>query len=293
MGSILLISDIHADIGALDEILGLTSDEEFCRRYGPIEKIINAGDVLERGHDPGAVIERLEGLDCLESILGNHDEAFLARLPVTGSDNDSEMAHEEYRKTGRYEKFFRGMGKYYVDTKNKLYVAHGGPIDPCAITPPDTMGLEAWLYTQPWQRVSEAGIRYLDVSGYHYLPSDAFDAVRPTFGGPGFTIICGHDHSEAAYREKNGAVEYIFPGLKRASLDIAGRRLEEKKLVIDRSACYLVRLGLAGPEGYGGVGERCYFGVFSEQNGESALYLINFVPSRKEQVSRPYEKEGR
>jgi len=287
MGSILLISDIHADIGSLDEILGLALDDDFSRCYGRIAKVINMGDVMERGHEPGKVIDRLEGLEDLESILGNHDEAFLASLPISGSDIDSEIAHEEYRKTGRYEKFFRGMGKYYVDTKNKLYVAHGGPIDPCAITPPDAMGLEAWLYSQPWQRISETGVRYLDSSGYHYLPADAFDAVRPTFGAPGFAIICGHEHGEAAYREKGGLIEYILPALKTVPQDIAGRHLYVKKLAIDNDANYLVRLGIAGPEGYGGfAGERCYFGVYSEQNGESALYLISFVPLRKEGTSR-------
>ena len=281
MGSILLISDIHADVGALDEILRLAYSEDFSGRYGLVEKVVNMGDVMERGYAPGEVIDRLERLRDLESILGNHDEAFLARLPVSGSDAASVQAHGEYRETGRYEKFFRGMGKYYVDTKNKLCVAHGGPIDPCAITPPDAMGPDAWLYSQTWQRISDTGTRYLDSSGYHYLPADAFDAVRPTFGSPGFAIVCGHEHAEAAYRDKGGAVEYILRQLKPAVADIAGRRVEEKKLVIDEDANYLVRLGLAGPEGYAGPGkERCHFGAYSVQNEERALYLLNFVPQR-------------
>lgn len=282
MGSILLISDIHADIGALDEILRLAFGEDLSKRYGPVTKVINLGDVMERGHEPGEVVGRLEELDDVESILGNHDEAFISRTPVSGSDVESGLAHEKYRKTGQYEEFFRGMGKYYVDTKSMLYAAHGGPIDPCAIVPSAPTGIEAWLYTQPWQRISETGERYLDGSGYHYLPQDAFDAVRPTFGSPGFVIVCGHEHSEAAYREKEGVVDDVLPELKETALDIGGRRVSEKKLVIEDDASYLVRLGLAGPEGYGGcVPDRCYFGVYGKSKGERAMYLLNFVPKRE------------
>ncbi|HTX43988.1 MAG TPA: metallophosphoesterase, partial [Methanocella sp.] len=179
MGSILLFSDIHADIGALDQILGLSQSDRFKERYGDVSLTVNMGDVMERGHSPDRVIGRLESLANVESILGNHDEAFLGHIPVSGSDIGSEMAHEAYRATGQYERFFRGMGKYYVDTKEKLYVVHGGPIDPCAIAPADAAGIEAWIYTQPWQRISDIGVQYTDRSGYHYLPKDAFDAVNP------------------------------------------------------------------------------------------------------------------
>jgi hypothetical protein len=281
MGSILLISDIHADIGALDEILRLAYSDDFSGRYGAIEKVINLGDVLERGHDPGEVVDRMNELDNIESILGNHDEAFLDRIQVSGSDMESELAHEEYRRTGQYESFFRGMGKYYVDTKHKLYATHGGPIDPCAIVPSEVMGVEAWLYSQPWQRISDIGIRYMDRSGYHYLPRDAFDAVQVTFGGPGFVIVCGHDHHEAAYRQKGDNVDDILADLGRTTLKISDRQLEEKKLAMEKGANYLVRLGLAGPEGYRGCGiDRCFFGVFTEKKGERALYLLNFTPER-------------
>lgn len=293
MGSILLISDIHADAGALDEILRLAHSEDFAARYGPVKKVINLGDVMERGYDPAGVIDCLRELDGVESILGNHDEAFLSRIPVSGSDVDSELAHIEYRETGKYENFFRCMGKYYVDMKNMLYVAHGGPIDPCSITPSDAVGVEAWLYTQPWQRISETGERYLDGSGYHYLPADAFDAAMAIFGRPGFVVICGHDHDETAYRQKGGAIDYILPGLRRSVLAIGDRHVEEKKLAIEEDANYLVRLGLAGPEGYGGYGrDRCYFGVYAEEDEKRALYMLNFTPVRTRRIGQQLSRAG-
>jgi hypothetical protein len=294
MGSILFFSDIHADIGALDEILRLAHGEDFSARYGPVTKIVNLGDVMERGYSPGEVIDRLQGLDNVESILGNHDEAFLGRIPVSGSDIDSELAHEEYREKGRYQKYFRGMGKYYVDTGNKLYAVHGGPIDPCAIAPPDAAGVEAWLYSQPWQRISKMGMRYVDGSGYHYLPADAFDAVRPALGDTGFAIVCGHEHEEAAYRQKGGAIEDLLGKLEARPIPMSGREVWEKRLPIEEDACYLIRLGIAGPEGYGEyIEDRCYFGAYSA----GAFYLLNFIPVRSEhmaqKLSRTYRRISR
>ncbi|HTY89968.1 MAG TPA: metallophosphoesterase [Methanocella sp.] len=271
MGSIMLFSDIHADIGALDAILRLSESRDFGERYGQVSLTVNMGDVLERGHDPGPVIDRLEGMSNIESILGNHDEAFIGRIPVSGSDRDSERAHEAYRATGRYQRFFQGMGKYYIDTKEKLYVVHGGPVDPCAITPREAEGVEAWIYTQPWQRISDIGIRYVDGSGYHYLPADAFDAVKPVFN-MGFAIICGHEHSEAAYRLKGGAVEDIYGSLEETEVDMGGVEVLEKRLPIEEDAAFLIRLGLAGPEGYDGG--RCRFGVYTRKGGR-AICLLN------------------
>ena len=272
MGSILLFSDIHADIAALDAILKLAQSDDFKERYGELSLTANLGDVLERGHSPEHVISRLESLENVESILGNHDEAFLGRIPVSGSDIGSEMAHEAYRDTGLYEGFFRDMGKYYVDTTEKLYLVHGGPIDPCTITPAGAVGVKAWIYTQPWQRISDIGIRYADGSGYHYLPADAFDAVKPTFNA-GFAIVCGHDHREAAYRLKGGVVEYILGGLKETMAEMGGFKVSEKRIPLEEDAGYLIRLGIAGPEGYDGG--RRHFGVYTTQGGR-AICLLSF-----------------
>jgi hypothetical protein len=175
------------------------------------------------------------------------------------------------------------MGKYYVDTKEKLYAVHGGPIDPCTITPAGSTGVEAWLYSQPWQRISDVGVRYVDGSGYHYLPADAFDAVRPTFGSPGFAIVCGHEHEEAAYRQKGGTIEDLLNKLEAVQVPMSGREVWEKKLPVEGDASYLIRLGIAGPEGYGEyVEDRCYFGVYSAR----VFYLLNFTPVRSEHTAR-------
>jgi len=135
-------------------------------------------------------------------------------------------------------------------------------------------GIEAWLYTQPWQRISLFGERYLDASGYHLPAGDAFDAVKSVFD-TGFLIVCGHEHEEAAYVQKGGAVEDVLQRLEKATLYIGGREVREKKLPLEEDACYLARLGMAGPEGYGEYEDRRCFGVYTRKGGR-ALYLLSF-----------------
>lgn len=275
-GSILLISDVHADIGALDQILAIAYDEGFSRRYGPVRKVVNLGDVMERGYHPGEVVDRLRRLKNVESILGNHDEAFLRSVRLSGNDMTSIIAHESYRKSDKYQDFFRGMGLYYVDTASRLYAVHGGPVDPCAITPEHIPDEEAWLFSQTWQRISDTGYRYVDASGFHYLPRDAFDVVKVAFDGPGYVIVCGHEHEEAAYRQRDDTIEDILRQLETSDVKIGGRVVEEKHLSIEDGDSYLIRLGLAGPEGYAGLYgfDRCHFGVLSEDGRE--LSLLSF-----------------
>ena len=45
----LVFSDIHADINGLDLIIETVSSNEFVKKYGPFSRIINLGDLLERG----------------------------------------------------------------------------------------------------------------------------------------------------------------------------------------------------------------------------------------------------
>jgi predicted phosphodiesterase len=277
-GSILLISDIHADLQALDEIVEMAYSDAFSKRYGPLKKIINLGDVIERGHHPHEVVERLKGLKNVESILGNHDEAFLFFRAICMPDPESVKAHKAYRSTGKYRGFFEGMHKNYIDSSSLLYAAHGGPIDQFSLIT-DEMDIETgWLFSQTWQRISEMGTRYLDPSGYHYLPEDAFEEVKVEFKRNGFIILCGHEHEEAAYRQQGDTVDNMLAKLEEHMIDLNGRQVTEKRLDIEGNSNYLVRVGIAGPEGYlsRSARDRSYFGVLQEKAGRRTLYLLNF-----------------
>ncbi|OPY25735.1 MAG: Calcineurin-like phosphoesterase superfamily domain protein [Methanocella sp. PtaU1.Bin125] len=280
-GSILLFSDIHADIGALDAILRLAGGRTFVRRFGRVERTYNLGDVVERGYSPCEVIDRLKSTPGLMSVRGNHDEAFIWSVPVSGSDARSLRAHEECRRRGGWEEFFGGMPVAFADRAERLYAVHGGPLDPAVICDGDAGPMDAWTASQAWQRISRTGTGYPDLSGYHYTPEQAFAAVGPSMR-QGYAIVCGHEHTEAAYRERGGRVEDILFGLEKVSFTAGGRKIEEKRVPLEDDAGYLVRLGIAGPAGYyRRYGrDRCYFGVYYKEEGRRFISMLSFPLGR-------------
>ena len=280
-GCTLLVADVHADCAALEAILRLTADDAFTQRYGRVARAVNLGDVVERGYRPCEAIGLMEGVPRLISVRGNHDEAFVHDCPVSGSDSRSIDAHRQCRQRGGWEPFFKGMGTCHIDREERLYFVHGGPLDPDRICPPDADPLDRWLYSRTWQRIARAGIGGFDLSGFHYTPEQAFGAVRES-AGPGYAIVCGHEHAEAAFRERDGEVEDILPGLGRGSFRAAGRPIEVKDIPLVEDASYLVRLGIAGPAGYyERYGwDRCYFGVYYKKDGLRHISMLSFPLGR-------------
>jgi predicted phosphodiesterase len=62
----LILSDIHANITALDAVLAAAE--------GRWDKAICLGDIVGYGPDPNEAVERVRALDCV-AIRGNHDKA--------------------------------------------------------------------------------------------------------------------------------------------------------------------------------------------------------------------------
>ncbi len=276
----LIISDIHADIRALDAIMEITRDQAFIDRYGEITRIINLGDVVGRGFHPIEVIERL--LDCgeetnLVSIMGNHDEAFLLNRDITGSDSASIEAHSALRGNQRCMQFLKSLPQYLVDEGNRILAVHGGPIDPSTIkerTCPDDL-----LYRRTWQRISECGYDYCDGTGYHYTPEHALMYVKESLGR-GFLTLCGHEHLEACYMEVGGKPKSIIDGMIRREEVFSNRRIHIKSMMRQEGVSYLVRVGIAGPVGYAGsgqdLGSTSHFGLLWEYKGANWVGLFGF-----------------
>src|SRR5687768_15491378 len=63
----LVLSDIHANLEALEACL----DDASRRTCG---ETLVLGDVIGYGADPNAVIERVQGLEPLTIVRGNHDK---------------------------------------------------------------------------------------------------------------------------------------------------------------------------------------------------------------------------
>ena len=274
----LVFSDIHADIDALDTILKIATSEEFAKKYGKFTRIINLGDVLERGKHPKEVLSRLDSLSKnypIVSVMGNHDEAFLYKRPVSGVSLQSWAAHASLtdddlsffpkNKDGTYGE------QQFIDTKNGLFCVHGGTLDPLKITPKDAND-EAWLYQRSWQRLSEEDFEYFSYYGYHYKPSSAFGEANTQLGN--YVILCGHQHTETALVQDK-EIKEIFSSLKTTQEKTAGHILGKREIEIDHSKNYLIRFGLGGPSGYYGVGSpEPHFGIIQYDPKKVVLFTV-------------------
>src|SRR5512138_2377595 len=77
---VLVISDIHANLTALETVLadaGLV-DQTWC-----------LGDVIGYGPDPNQVVQRLRELPNLTCLLGNHDVAVLGQMDYAIFNTDA------------------------------------------------------------------------------------------------------------------------------------------------------------------------------------------------------------
>ena len=276
----LVFSDIHADIEALDLIIDVVSSHEFKQKYGQISRIINLGDVLERGTHPKQVLDKLIEIQKnypMESVIGNHDEAFLYGRKVSGSSLESIDSHSSL--TEKDLDFFQknkdnSFGQQqFIDKKNHLICVHGGPLDPDKITPSDA-GMEAWLYQKSWQRLSEEDFEFFSYAGFHYMASSAFSEAKTIFGNS--VILCGHQHIEAALKQDKSGIKEILSTSKPQAEKLSKFFLEKKEFEIEPNCNYLIRLGLGGPEGYYGVGTaKPHFGIVQYNPKKIILFSVN------------------
>ena len=273
-GSYLIFSDIHADIKALNTIIDVINNPGFIKRYGSVNTILNLGDTVGRGYHPVKVTERLIELGKqinIVSIMGNHDESFLYDWPVSGDDAESIKAHEELNLD-----FLKDLRQYYIDHNKKILAVHGGPLNPDRIAPHGLEDYDKWHYQRTWQRISKYEYEYLDNSGYHYIPKNAFIHARD-FLDNGFIIFCGHQHIEAIYRNMGEKVDCLSEDKMEVRKETYGRyTVQVKEFEREKEINYLIRVGIAGPEGYYKQygWNKSYFALLWEEKGMQKVGLF-------------------
>jgi predicted phosphodiesterase len=87
---VLVISDIHANLTALEAVLESagTVDQTWC-----------LGDVVGYGPDPNECVSKLRGLPNLICILGNHDAAVTGRIPQESFNPEARRSIQWTRAT--------------------------------------------------------------------------------------------------------------------------------------------------------------------------------------------------
>ncbi len=86
--TVLVISDIHANITALEAVL----DDA-----GPVEEVWCLGDLVGYGPDPNECIDRLRDLPNLTCLPGNHDVAVLGGIPLLAFNGEARKSLEWQR----------------------------------------------------------------------------------------------------------------------------------------------------------------------------------------------------
>ena len=119
---ILVISDLHANLTALETVLA---------DAGEVAATWCLGDVIGYGPDPNDIVERVRTIPNLTCVLGNHDVAVLGQM-------DDAVFNTEARRSLLWQKKALSDGnKGYLESlpQAKLVVgdvsmAHGSPRDP-------------------------------------------------------------------------------------------------------------------------------------------------------------------
>jgi predicted phosphodiesterase len=118
---ILILSDIHANLTALEAVLA---------DAGPVDQVWCLGDLVGYGPDPNECIAILKTIPNLKCILGNHDAAALGRI-------DLETFNQEARFSARWMQntlnsssmdFLKRLPEKIVI--ENVTLAHGSPRNP-------------------------------------------------------------------------------------------------------------------------------------------------------------------
>ena len=122
MTRILVISDIHANLTALEAVLADAGevDETWC-----------LGDLVGYGPDPNECIHRIRSLPKLTCLMGNHDTAAIGNLALVSFNHDARRSLVWHKETVTKKNltFLTGLPSDVV-VCGKVSLAHGSPRDP-------------------------------------------------------------------------------------------------------------------------------------------------------------------
>jgi predicted phosphodiesterase len=120
---VLVISDIHSNVTALDAVLA---------DAGAVDEIWCLGDLIGYGPDPNEVIERLTSLPNLTTcLMGNHDAALAGHMPFVAFNGDAQRSLEWQREqvNAASQRFLEAL-PHEVQVRGNASVVHGSPRDP-------------------------------------------------------------------------------------------------------------------------------------------------------------------
>jgi diadenosine tetraphosphatase ApaH/serine/threonine PP2A family protein phosphatase len=128
---ILVISDIHANITALDAVL---EDAD------PHDAVWCLGDLVGYGPDPNECVERVRSIPDMLCLIGNHDQAALGMIPLSRFNREAGAvaAWTKQVLSEENQSFLRSLPE--ILTVDNFTLVHGSPHQPVweYILDPDT-----------------------------------------------------------------------------------------------------------------------------------------------------------
>ncbi len=121
----LVISDLHANVEALEAVMEDCANEEF-------DRILLLGDLIGYGADPNAVVDRVRTWgDSVLIVRGNHDRAAVGLESLDTFNNMARTAAEWTARqlTGSNRDFVRNLPAGPINVTAELVICHGSPLD--------------------------------------------------------------------------------------------------------------------------------------------------------------------
>jgi predicted phosphodiesterase len=118
---ILVLSDIHANITALDTVL---------EDAGEVDAVWCLGDIVGYGPDPNECVARVRSLPNLVCLLGNHDAAALSRIPIESFNLDARRAIEWIQEIITKESYIFLSRLPETIVTEQVTLVHGSPRNP-------------------------------------------------------------------------------------------------------------------------------------------------------------------
>ena len=149
----LILSDIHANLQALEAVLAAAADWD---------RLLVLGDLVGYGADPNGVIDHIRELSPLAVIRGNHDKASCG-LDTGSSFNQVARlaaAWTEQHLTPGNRDYLRQLPSGPTEIDDRLELCHGAPFDE-----------DHYIFDMfDAQRALEAATRPVCVFGHTHLP---------------------------------------------------------------------------------------------------------------------------
>jgi predicted phosphodiesterase len=150
---ILVISDIHANLPALEAVLSAA---------GQVDGVWCLGDLVGYGPDPNEVVEKVRSLPNLVCLMGNHDAAALGQIDIEAFNLEARLSMHwlQTELNQASQEFLRRLPEKVVIGEATL--AHGSPRNP------------VWEYILD-PRTASANFNYFDTNycfvGHTHLPA--------------------------------------------------------------------------------------------------------------------------